>query len=198
MIIAALLLSLLLGGTVEQTRAQVVGASYCTYSPNYGCYVSGWPSCCANPTTCPEEQPPCETNGAFQLVSDDASSKACAIVKSSNAKADQPLILGSCDKPKQAWKFNATNGLFHSTLNETMCMQAGRGGTPQKGVKMRVFPCNKDNKLQQFAYNQLTINLKDTNFCVAYRGVTSNVNADPLILKACGAVGDSWSQGKPK
>lgn len=197
-ITTVLILSLLLGGTVEQARAQP-GSSICTYSPNYACYTNGWPSCCTtNPSSCPSTPPPCETDGAFQLVSDEASSKACAIVKDSQAKADKPLILGSCDKPKQAWKLNATSGMVRTILNETMCMQAGRGGTPQKGTKMRVFPCDKDNKLQQFDYNQLTVKLKNTTLCVAYRGVKANVNTDPLILKNCGSVGDSWSQGKPK
>ena len=112
-------------------------------------------------------------------------------MKSSKAKADQPLILGSCDKPKQEWKFD--NGLFRTTLSETMCMQAGRGGTPKKGVKMRVFPCDKDNGLQQFVYDQVTIKLKNTTLCVAYRGVNSNVNVDPIILKTCNGQ-DNWSE----
>jgi len=38
------------------------GNSYCTYSPNYACYVNGWPKCCAEDKgDCDlDEQPPCE------------------------------------------------------------------------------------------------------------------------------------------
>ena len=38
----------------------VPGGSYCTYSPNMTCYESGWPSCCAEEASCPEEKPACE------------------------------------------------------------------------------------------------------------------------------------------
>ena len=39
------------------------GSSYCTYSPDKTCYVTGWPACCEDKETCPEEQPPCEIDG---------------------------------------------------------------------------------------------------------------------------------------
>jgi len=39
-----------------------VGTSYCTYAPDYACYIFGWPACCDinDGDACPEEQPPCE------------------------------------------------------------------------------------------------------------------------------------------
>jgi hypothetical protein len=42
------------------TSVSVSGGSYCTYGPNTTCYESGWPSCCAEEATCPEEEPSCE------------------------------------------------------------------------------------------------------------------------------------------
>ena len=39
------------------------GASYCTWSPDYDCYNSGWPACCDDDlggASCPTQQPECE------------------------------------------------------------------------------------------------------------------------------------------
>merc|ERR1712224_331912 len=35
------------------------GASYCTYSPDYSCYLTGWPSCCDSNggKACPQTPP---------------------------------------------------------------------------------------------------------------------------------------------
>ena len=41
-------------------RRNLLGESYCTYSPDKSCYITGWPACCLVEGTCPEEQPPCE------------------------------------------------------------------------------------------------------------------------------------------
>jgi len=46
------------------------GNSYCAYSPNHDCYISGWPKCCANSLLeCSDEQPECEIG--FPIVGDD-------------------------------------------------------------------------------------------------------------------------------
>jgi hypothetical protein len=40
---------------------QQLGNSYCTYSPKWDCYKSGWPKCCIDGSLeCPDEQPECE------------------------------------------------------------------------------------------------------------------------------------------
>lgn len=135
-----------------------------------------------------------QLQGSVQLVSDDSLERACLIVKDSDAKKDKKLILGECDKD-QAWKFD--NGLFRTTLDETMCMQAGRDEKrPRPGTKMRLFPCDKDKKIQQFDYNQITIELKDTNMCVVFKGRKADVNKDPIILKSCNKSDgqDNWSE----
>ena len=36
------------------------GTSYCTYSPDKTCYATGWPACCEDGETCPEERPECD------------------------------------------------------------------------------------------------------------------------------------------
>jgi len=41
----------------------MTGESYCTWSPDKECYETGWPACCEDKETCPEEQPKCEIDG---------------------------------------------------------------------------------------------------------------------------------------
>ncbi|EJK60318.1 hypothetical protein THAOC_19348, partial [Thalassiosira oceanica] len=39
----------------------LVGGDYCVWGPDYGCYETGWPSCCGSEDVkCPEERPGCE------------------------------------------------------------------------------------------------------------------------------------------
>ena len=41
------------------------GSHYCTHVPDETCYLSGWPSCCANgANTCPQEKPGCDVAGS--------------------------------------------------------------------------------------------------------------------------------------
>jgi len=45
------------------TAEKIVGASYCTWSPDYDCYEMGWPVCCStrrDVEPCPAEQPACD------------------------------------------------------------------------------------------------------------------------------------------
>ena len=46
--------------TSSLTSVPIPGSSYCTYGPDTACYESGWPSCCDDASTCPEERPSCE------------------------------------------------------------------------------------------------------------------------------------------
>lgn len=49
----------------EQPEYDMVGMSYCTHAPNYGCYTGGWPSCCLNDSVeCPtDSKDPCDLTG---------------------------------------------------------------------------------------------------------------------------------------
>ena len=50
----------------------MTGESYCTWSPDKECYETGWPACCEDADTCPEEQPECEIDdhdeGKFMIM----------------------------------------------------------------------------------------------------------------------------------
>jgi hypothetical protein len=141
-------------------------------------------------TFIPEEEP----SGYFGLVNDDAYPESgCLVVKNENPRNDQPLILGNCDF-NHNWRYDS-DGLFHTELDDDKCMQAGRGGTPRRGTKMRLFDCDKNDELQQFDYNQIDIKLRSNDdLCVGFRGDTSNVDDDPLLLKPCDKNGNNWSE----
>eukprot|EP00547_Thalassionema_nitzschioides_P012695 CAMPEP_0194260524 /NCGR_PEP_ID=MMETSP0158-20130606/45556_1 /TAXON_ID=33649 /ORGANISM="Thalassionema nitzschioides, Strain L26-B" /LENGTH=533 /DNA_ID=CAMNT_0039000617 /DNA_START=16 /DNA_END=1617 /DNA_ORIENTATION=+ len=51
----------------------LVGSSYCTYAPDYDCYVSGWPTCCDDDDNveCPLERPLCEGEEGWDNVGDE-------------------------------------------------------------------------------------------------------------------------------
>lgn len=135
----------------------------------------------------------------FQLFSDFPAEIGCLIVTDSKPRADQKLKLGECDLPGQEWRLD-TDYLYHTKLNDGMCMQAGRGGTPIQGTKLRLFPCDKNNNLQRFegpiSENYVGgIRLKDfPKLCVSWRGVNTNINQDPIIVKNCENVDGGWSR----
>jgi hypothetical protein len=159
--------------------------------------VSGWKALRYTPEE--EEGGERQLQAYSQLYADYPDSvAACLIVKDSNARDDQPLILGDCDLTNQAWSLD-DDGLYHTKLDSDYCMQAGRGGEIKDGVKMRIFKCDKDEKRQQFKGPESIgrIKLKDQDyddFCVEFRGVTPNVNVDPIIVKTCDHAVAGWSQ----
>ena len=57
----------------------MMGKSYCTYSPDKTCYATGWPACCEDEDTCPEERPECDVE--YDQCADfdtlEAAEKAC-------------------------------------------------------------------------------------------------------------------------
>jgi hypothetical protein len=134
------------------------------------------------------------TEDYFELVSDDALPylSGCLIVVGSNPIEKQKLLLGKCGGKNQAWRYDAINQQFHTKLNDDMCMQAGLGGTPGRGSKMRLFECDKDEPLQRFEYGN-ALRLVDTELCVGFLGNTPNVNEDPIVLKPCEHGGNEWS-----
>jgi hypothetical protein len=146
-----------------------------------------------------EGGPASATLDYFQLSTDGPAVTGCLIVTDSNPIADQKLILGKCGLPDQEWRLDS-DYLYHTKLNDNMCMQAGRGGTPVHGNKTRIFPCNKNNTLQRFegpssANYTGGVRLKDyPTLCVSWRGVDANIGQDPIIVKNCTLLSGGWSQ----
>jgi len=138
---------------------------------------------------------PADNVGTFVgLCSDDAYPESgCMVVKGEKAKAGQSIILGNPGL-NHKWRYDS-DGLFHSALDDTMCMQAGHRRPAGHGTKMRLYPCDKTNPLQWFSKDGVDIELQNSaKLCVGFRGDKSHVDVDPLILKDCDKVGNNWSE----
>lgn len=121
----------------------------------------------------------------------------CLVVKKSNVRAEQILILGDCGvDASNTWRYN--NGLFHTKLNDRFCIQVGRREQdPEPSRKMRLAPCDATNDMQQFYQFELTghIQLKTNDkLCVEYHGKVANVNEDDIVLKKCKSSVDGWDR----
>lgn len=112
----------------------------------------------------------------------------CIELEDGDASNDNKLILGPCNSD-QGWRYDE-NGLFHSSVDDSKCMQAARGGTIRDGSKLRVFSCDEDEEGQVFDFNLGGhISLKsDPDLCVVFRGTTANIDEDPIIMKECDEV----------
>jgi len=118
----------------------------------------------------------------------DAPKSACIDVKNNDAKDDQKLILGTC---QSEWRFDS-DGLVHTSLDDSFCMQAGRRGDVQDGEFVRLKKCDSNNRLQKFYWiNGGGIRPQsDTSLCMVWRGVHSDVGTDPIIFKDCNVADD--------
>lgn len=156
---------------------------------------------------CKGEEDGCNTQTKTITTADDHSGEwfelsareqtGCLVVKQSNVRAEQALILGDCGVDvNNTWRYN--NGLFHTKLNDRYCIQVGRGEQgPEPSRKMRLALCDATNDLQQFYHFELSghIQLKTNDkLCVEYHGKTANVNEDDIILKKCQSSVDGWDR----
>lgn len=125
----------------------------------------------------------------------DAPVGGCAQVKDNKVKKYQGLILGDCNAPKRGWRLD-DNGLFHTELDPSYCIQAGKHGKVKDGEKARLVKCDPSEPLQKFEYIRGGIRpATNTDFCMVWRGVIQNLNVDPLIFKNCDEQGGktAWS-----
>eukprot|EP00547_Thalassionema_nitzschioides_P012424 CAMPEP_0194264692 /NCGR_PEP_ID=MMETSP0158-20130606/47718_1 /TAXON_ID=33649 /ORGANISM="Thalassionema nitzschioides, Strain L26-B" /LENGTH=150 /DNA_ID=CAMNT_0039004941 /DNA_START=198 /DNA_END=650 /DNA_ORIENTATION=- len=119
----------------------------------------------------------------------------CLTVNSFSPQDDDKVILGNCkSKIMQSWGFDF-QGWVHPLLNPDLCLQAGRGGKLHHGTKVRLHHCDPHKKaLQTFELDprgRLTLmhNTTATDLCVDHRGIRSNRDLDPIILKDCAVAG---------
>jgi hypothetical protein len=82
------------------------------------------------------------------------------------------------------------NGLMRLEGTD-LCLQASHGHSLEDGSKMKVYPCNKDNELQQPTWiddagpHELAfLSSKYSEYCATNRGVKA-VGGDPVIIKVC-------------
>jgi Ricin-type beta-trefoil lectin domain len=137
---------------------------------------------------------PRKLSGIVGLCNDDASPVGgCLVVKGENPQPGAALILGNHDLD-HGWRID-DYGLFHSALDDKMCMQAGRKAPAVSGTPMWLYRCDRTNPKQQFVYDGVAIKLKGSSgLCVGFQGTTSEVDVDTLILKACSKKGNNWSE----
>jgi hypothetical protein len=137
---------------------------------------------------------PRKLSGIVGLCNDDAyPDGGCLVVAGEKTVPGTALILGNPDL-NHGWRIDEY-GLFHSALDDKMCMQAGRKSPAVSGTPMWLYRCDRTNPKQQFVYDQVEIELKGSNgLCVGFQGTTSDVDEDTLILKACGKKGNNWSE----
>ena len=82
------------------------------------------------------------------------------------------------------------NGLMRK-VGTDLCLQASHGFVVEDGSKMRLYPCDENNKFQQFSWiddsNPHRLQLKNNEYsslCATNRGTQANIG-DPIIFKVC-------------
>jgi len=119
------------------------------------------------------------------------SPKNCSTAKSTK------IILGDC--PWGGWNVKQVDGvkIFRSGSDISMCLQAGLGGSVMHGTVLRLMPCDANEKLQQFDWNDETpikLAADHDDLCLEWRGRNVNVGVDPIIMKSCDrTVYEGWS-----
>jgi hypothetical protein len=107
------------------------------------------------------------------------------------------VIIGECSA-SSAWSVFEANGgkMFRSGLDTSMCLQAGLGGVVKHGTMLRLMPCDENEELQKFEWDDETpIKLVSIdNLCLEWRGLNVNVGTDPIVMKSCEhLVFEGWS-----
>lgn len=112
----------------------------------------------------------------------------CIELQDGKAENDNKLILGPCNS-NQGWRYDS-DGLFHSSVDDSKCINGARMGTIRDGSKLRIYDCDKSEARQVFSFDQTgRISLKNNpNLCVVFRGTTANIDVDPILLKDCNSV----------
>ena len=123
--------------------------------------------------------------------STDLVENACIKVQDGIATAGQALILGDCEEgTNDGWRLDSAR-LFHSELDDTLCLQAGRGSTARDGNVLRLFPCDASQNSQRFVYSRgIGIRpLFSQQLCVVWKGGLPEINVDEILLNFCQDVG---------
>ena len=150
---------------------------------------------CFDGTTCTSTPaPPTEY---FTL---DAVGGGCIGLNGGNADSGNGLKLLECVSGNNAIQWSLDDlGRFHSKVDPTVCMQAGRGQSVQDGSMMRIYLCS-NSRFQQFDSATFGLDgpiklVSEPSLCVVSRGVHRNINVDPIILKRCDGLDEDRAMG---
>lgn len=128
--------------------------------------------------------------------------EASACIQAKGEAGDSHVILAAYDV---CTNFRIDeNGLIRSfKAGGDLCLQAGHGEPAgkiildpidselQDGSKMRFYPCDSSNELQQFSWEDESGPLKlksRPELCAVYRGVKADIGRDPIIFKTCNEI----------
>jgi hypothetical protein len=90
----------------------------------------------------------------YQFYPDDG----CIATKNDSMEKFTKLVMGDCAGPSSTWNVVHTNGvkIFRNGLDKSMCVQAGLGGYVSHGTVLRLMPCNENEYLQKFQWDDET------------------------------------------
>ena len=131
------------------------------------------------------------------LVVLDGDVQACIETKGGSTAAGNSFILSDCLKYDKGIDVMHLHDYSYAVMirlraDPEQCMQATHSGVLEHGAWLRVYPCDPNNPLQRF--NAIgTLQLENTEWCVAYWGMTANHDENHIMLKKCETVDYGWS-----
>ena len=122
-------------------------------------------------------------------------------VKDADPMPGKEIVLSDCDDPLAGdlacvWRID-NMGLFHSALDDTLCMQVGFFGKVVNGARIRLGICDEWglNDGQVFSWEELEAPIQPTvrpDLCMLYRGAQPHIG-DPIRLVDCSVRQEAWS-----
>lgn len=93
------------------------------------------------------------------------------------------------------------DGLIHAS-ESNLCLQAGHGRVLEDRSKLRLYPCDRMNMFQRFAWTGRDGKLKlktwkYDDLCLTFRGDNADIN-DPIIFKYCHSIPSTHVQWQGK
>jgi hypothetical protein len=126
---------------------------------------------------------------------------------------DDELLLMSCSATDDAlqWRWD-DQGRFHSKVDDTECMQVGRGrriragvNKLRHGIKLYIKPCSSKKRVDFQTFDdsfEIEGGLSGPLFlearpelCVVSRGTTANLGTDPIMLVKCNKLDEKRALG---
>jgi transforming growth factor-beta-induced protein len=133
--------------------------------------------------------PPPASLGPIQISSSRFS--GCIEPKRGSIRYGNSLILADCSS--RTWSVVRIQGYVMFQYDEDTCAQAGLGDRVGDGTIMRITRCDTEEMFQRFMWNgedgPITLTGRP-DLCVVFRGVSANVNSDPIIVKLCSLIED--------
>jgi len=98
-------------------------------------------------------------------------------------------------------RFSVDNDGLIRAAESNLCLQGSHGRLLQDGSKMRLYPCDRSNVFQKFAWTGTDgpLKLKSLRYddlCVTFRGDSADIGVDPIIFKKCHSIPSTHTKWK--